>query len=96
MHISWAPTQTSELAVIDAAGRVLILNFNSNLNKMHPSRKWDTDPVDDLHAVVGTYWMNPIPSHRGVVSWLVPFRYHPASYCATNSCARGIYYTHQS
>ncbi|KAK8126437.1 uncharacterized protein PG998_002196 [Apiospora kogelbergensis] len=57
---------TSELAVIDAAGRVLILNFNSNLNKMHPSRKWDADPVDDLHAIVGTYWMNPIPSHRGV------------------------------
>lgn len=71
VHISWAPTQSSELAVIDAAGRVLILNFNTNLNKMHPIRKWDADPVDDLHAVVGTYWMNPTPSHRGVVSWLV-------------------------
>ncbi|KAK8089694.1 mediator of RNA polymerase II transcription subunit 16 [Apiospora hydei] len=66
VHISWAPTQSSELAVIDAAGRVLILNFNTNLNKMYPSRKWDGDPVDDLHAVVGTYWMNPMPSHRGV------------------------------
>ncbi|KAK7969623.1 mediator of RNA polymerase II transcription subunit 16 [Apiospora saccharicola] len=66
VHISWAPTQSSELAVIDAAGRVLILNFNTNLNKMLPIRKWDADPVDDLHAVVGTYWMNPMPSHRGV------------------------------
>ncbi|KAK8872909.1 RNA polymerase II mediator complex subunit Sin4 [Apiospora arundinis] len=67
VHISWAPTQTSELAVIDAAGRVMILNFSTNLNKMHPpSRRWEADPLDDLHAVVGTYWMNPMPSHRGV------------------------------
>lgn len=91
MHISWAPTQSSELAVIDAAGRVLLLSFNTNLNKMLPIRKWDADPVDDLHAVVGTYWMSPMPSHRGVVSRRVFSPSKNPLDVITDLCAREIH-----
>ncbi|KAI0160980.1 RNA polymerase II mediator complex subunit Sin4 [Hypoxylon sp. FL1284] len=60
VHLSFGPCN-SELAVIDAAGRVLILNFHANLNRPSLSRRWDHDPVDDLHAVVGTYWLHNLP-----------------------------------
>ncbi|RYO79913.1 hypothetical protein DL766_003840 [Monosporascus sp. MC13-8B] len=62
VHLSWGPAVTSsELAVIDAVGRVLIFNFGLNLNRPTLTRRWDTDPIDDLHAVVGTYWLNLVP-----------------------------------
>ncbi|KAI0126017.1 RNA polymerase II mediator complex subunit Sin4 [Xylariales sp. AK1849] len=64
VHLSWAPTQTSELAIIDAVGRVTIVNFSTNVNRALPARRWDSDPVDDVNAVVGTYWLNTFPSHR--------------------------------
>ncbi|KAL2067489.1 hypothetical protein VTL71DRAFT_1914 [Oculimacula yallundae] len=56
-HISWSPTG-SDLAVIDAAGRVTILAIFSALNKPGLSRACQNDPVDDLHGVVGCYWLN--------------------------------------
>ncbi|KAI1434715.1 RNA polymerase II mediator complex subunit Sin4 [Xylaria sp. CBS 124048] len=59
VHLCWGPAN-SELAIIDAAGRVLLLNFNSDLNRSIVSRRWDGDPVDDLNAIVGTYWLNPL------------------------------------
>lgn len=60
VHLSFGPAN-SELAIIDAVGRVLILNFNANLNRPSLSRRWDQDPVDDLHAIVGTYWLHTMP-----------------------------------
>ncbi|KAI8629437.1 RNA polymerase II mediator complex subunit Sin4 [Xylariaceae sp. FL1651] len=62
VHLSWGPA-SSELAVIDAVGRVLLLNFNTDLNRPMISRRWDGDAVDDLHAIVGTYWLNPLPAN---------------------------------
>ncbi|KAI0889256.1 RNA polymerase II mediator complex subunit Sin4 [Annulohypoxylon maeteangense] len=56
VHLSWGPIN-SELAVIDAAGRVLILNFNGNLNRPTLTRKWDSDSIDDAQAIVGTFWL---------------------------------------
>ncbi|KAI1807196.1 mediator complex, subunit Med16 [Daldinia bambusicola] len=60
VHLSWGPG-TPELAIIDAVGRVCILNFASNINRPTPSRRWESDPIDDLQAVVGTYWL---PNHH--------------------------------
>lgn len=60
VHLSWSPA-SPELAVIDAVGRVLIISFSANLNRPSPSRRWDGDSIDDLQAVVGTYWL---PSHH--------------------------------
>ncbi|KAH8676246.1 RNA polymerase II mediator complex subunit Sin4 [Xylariales sp. PMI_506] len=65
VHLTFAPTQSSELAVIDAVGRVSIVNFGTNVNRPSILRRWDSDPVDDLNAVVGTYWLNTFPTHRG-------------------------------
>ena len=57
VHLAWSPTQSQELAVVDAVGRIAILSLNTYLNRPFISRKWDADPVDDLHAVVGCYWL---------------------------------------
>ncbi|KAI0196128.1 RNA polymerase II mediator complex subunit Sin4 [Xylaria flabelliformis] len=62
VHLSWGPA-SSELAVIDVVGRVLLLSFNSDLNRSVVSRRWDTDPIDDLHTIVGTYWLNQLPAN---------------------------------
>lgn len=62
VHLSWGPAN-SELAVIDAVGRVLLLHFNSDLNRPLVTRRWDGDAVDDLHTIVGTYWLNQLPAH---------------------------------
>ncbi|KAI0021221.1 RNA polymerase II mediator complex subunit Sin4 [Xylariomycetidae sp. FL0641] len=63
VHLSWSPAN-AELAVIDSVGRVFILNFNGDLNRPLVSRRWDSDAVDDLHSVVGTYWLNPLPTNN--------------------------------
>lgn len=57
VHLAWAPTSTYELAVIDALGRISILTFSISLNRPYQTRRWDADLVDDLHAVVGCYWL---------------------------------------
>jgi len=57
VHLAWAPTSSPELAVIDAVGRISILSFSITLNRPYTTRKWDADVVDDLHAVVGCYWL---------------------------------------
>ncbi|ESZ94032.1 hypothetical protein SBOR_5610 [Sclerotinia borealis F-4128] len=56
-HLSWSPTG-SELAVIDSAGRVTILQIFSSLNKPMMCRPCSPDSADDLHAVVGCFWLN--------------------------------------
>lgn len=67
-HLSWSPTG-SDLAVIDASGRVTILDIFSSLNKPSLKRSCQLDdPADDLHAVVGCHWLNvaPFPANRPV------------------------------
>ncbi|KAK4195172.1 putative mediator of RNA polymerase II transcription subunit 16 [Triangularia verruculosa] len=69
VHVAWAPTtHMPDLAVIDGLGRITILSFPLQINRPYPARKWDADPVDDLHGVVGCHWL-PLPSasqSRGV------------------------------
>ncbi|KAI1775011.1 RNA polymerase II mediator complex subunit Sin4 [Hypoxylon cercidicola] len=79
VHLSWGPSN-SELAVIDAVGRVLIFNFNANINRPALTRKWDHDPVDDLHAIVGTYWLHNLPQTNPRVPNTPPYTpsYAPA------------------
>ncbi|KAI1077092.1 RNA polymerase II mediator complex subunit Sin4 [Whalleya microplaca] len=76
VHLIWGPA-ASELAIIDAVGRVLILNFNSNLNRPSLTRRWESDPQDDLHAVVGTYWLQTPPAANPRSTLFAPF-YAPA------------------
>lgn len=65
VHLAWAPTSVPELAVIDAFGRICLLSFPVHVNKAALIRKWDVDSQDDLHAVVGCYWLSIA---RGTVS----------------------------
>ncbi|QSZ30359.1 hypothetical protein DSL72_004882 [Monilinia vaccinii-corymbosi] len=62
-HLSWSPTG-SELAVIDSAGRIIILQIFSSLNKPMMCRPCSPDAADDLNAVVGCFWLNlgPVPN----------------------------------
>ncbi|GAB1311111.1 Mediator of RNA polymerase II transcription subunit 16 [Madurella fahalii] len=62
VHLAWSPTTTPDLAVIDALGRLTILTFSITLNRGYLARRWDADPVDDLHAIVGCYWL-PLGVH---------------------------------
>lgn len=65
-HLAWAPTATPDLAVIDSVGRVTILTFSISLNRPYLTRRWDADQVDDLHAVVGCYWLPLMPQSKQV------------------------------
>ena len=71
-HLLWNTHGTPELAVFDAVGRLSILSFSINLNRTYPVRKWDADAVDDLHAVVGAYWLPLMPQNRQVIRPLEP------------------------
>ncbi|KAK0703773.1 RNA polymerase II mediator complex subunit Sin4 [Lasiosphaeria miniovina] len=62
-HLAWAATGIPELAVIDAVGRVTLMSFSIALNRPYSLRRFDVDPVDDLNAVVGCYWL-PLTSHH--------------------------------
>ncbi|KAG6039308.1 hypothetical protein E4U41_002977 [Claviceps citrina] len=57
VHLEWGPTNSPELAVIDAAGRVVVVTLGISLNHPFPTRKWETDSVDHFHAVSGCYWL---------------------------------------
>ncbi|KHN99933.1 Mediator of RNA polymerase II transcription subunit 16 [Metarhizium album ARSEF 1941] len=61
VHLEWGPTNTPDLAVIDAAGRVALVSFAISLNHPFINRHWETDMIDDLHGVVGCYWLPLAP-----------------------------------
>ncbi|KFX86163.1 hypothetical protein O988_09735, partial [Pseudogymnoascus sp. VKM F-3808] len=61
-HLCWSPNG-ADLAAIDAAGRIAILNLSHSLNKPTFTRNSSVDPIEDLHAVVGAYWLNLSPSN---------------------------------
>lgn len=64
VHLAWAATVHPELAVIDSVGRISILSFSVSLNYPYPLRSWEADPIDDLNAVVGCYWLPGSPSNK--------------------------------
>lgn len=73
-HLSWSPTG-NDLAVIDACGRVTILSVFSSLNMPTMSRLAQSDTADDLHSVVGSYWLNlaTFPPNRPVSAGMPEF-----------------------
>ncbi|KAI0484923.1 RNA polymerase II mediator complex subunit Sin4 [Xylariaceae sp. FL0804] len=73
VHLCPSPAG-SEIAVVDSVGRVSIINFNADVNRPSHSRRWDGDPVDDLHSVVGTWWL-PTTHVRNISFYLL---YGPA------------------
>ena len=49
------------MAAIDAVGRISILTISTFMNKPGLARSGHIDPTEDLHAVVGAYWLNLLP-----------------------------------
>ena len=66
-HLCWSPNG-ADLAAIDSAGRIAILNLAQSLNKPTFTRNSNVDPIEDLRAVVGAYWLNLSPSNLRQVS----------------------------
>ncbi|KAH6997931.1 mediator complex, subunit Med16 [Ilyonectria sp. MPI-CAGE-AT-0026] len=64
VHLAWAGTSVPDLAVIDAIGRVTILSCSISLNHPHLQRKWDSDSIDDMHGIMGAYWLSIAPSNQ--------------------------------
>ncbi|KAK5990781.1 Mediator of RNA polymerase II transcription subunit 16-like protein [Cladobotryum mycophilum] len=64
VHLEWGATNSPELAVVDAVGRVAILSFPISLNSPFLTRKWDTDAIDDANAVVGSHWLAVAPPNQ--------------------------------
>ncbi|KAG5985084.1 hypothetical protein E4U55_001587 [Claviceps digitariae] len=64
VHLEWGPTNSPELAVIDAAGRVTVVTFGISLNHPFVTRKWDADSIDHLHGVSGCYWLPVSPPNQ--------------------------------
>ncbi|KAE8549529.1 hypothetical protein EYB25_008051 [Talaromyces marneffei] len=62
LHLCWNETG-SDLAVLDASGRISILSIPAALNNLGISRQTVVDPPDDGAQVVGMMWMN---SNRAV------------------------------
>ncbi|KAK4044534.1 hypothetical protein C8A01DRAFT_31320 [Parachaetomium inaequale] len=91
VHLAWSPTMSPDLAVIDALGRLTLLGFSIANNQPYPVRRWETDVVDDLHAVVGCYWLPPGmapnkqyhlihgPATKGQTEYRYEHQFYPAS-----------------
>lgn len=65
-HVLWSPNG-SDLAVIDSVGRVTILTIAISLNRPNVYRSGSFDSIDDIHAVVGAYWLNLMPVRQQLV-----------------------------
>jgi mediator of RNA polymerase II transcription subunit 16 len=61
VHLEWAATNSPELAIFDSVGRVIIVSFAIALNNPFVMRPWDPDPVDNLNAISGCYWLPVAP-----------------------------------
>ncbi len=68
-HVCWSPNG-SDLAAIDSSGRVSILTLANSLNKPNLVRSSQIDPTEDIHSVVGAYWLNLFPIHQRPVCLL--------------------------
>lgn len=57
VHLEWSETG-SELAVVDAGGRVAIFSISTALNNIVLHRQATLDQADDGAQVVGMLWLN--------------------------------------
>lgn len=71
-HLAWSPTGC-DLAIVDAAGRITIATIFASLNKPTMTRLGSVDPADELHSIVGSYWLNvaPFPQNKPVCTTLI-------------------------
>lgn len=69
VHISWGHIGT-DLAVLDAAGRIFIFTNMYALGRMMMTRVSTIDQEDEMGAVVGMHWLSIIPhQQRNHIAW---------------------------
>jgi mediator of RNA polymerase II transcription subunit 16 len=64
VHLEWSPIASPDLAVFDSHGRLTIVTFSHYLNEPFITRRWDPDPGDDAHFVVGCHWLAVAPANQ--------------------------------
>ncbi|KAF7546627.1 hypothetical protein G7Z17_g8306 [Cylindrodendrum hubeiense] len=95
VHLVWAGTSVPDLAVIDAIGRVTIISCSISLNHPHLQRKWDSDSVDDMHGIMGSYWLSIAPSNQQSYNVMYgPANKHGNSYAYESSFVHAVGPTH--
>ena len=65
VHISWGHIGT-DLAVLDAAGRIFIFTNMYALGRMMMTRVSTIDQEDEMGAVVGMHWLSITPHQQRV------------------------------
>ncbi|KAF2182172.1 hypothetical protein K469DRAFT_669982 [Zopfia rhizophila CBS 207.26] len=69
VHISWSHLG-NDLAVMDAAGRVLIFSCAMVLDRMATTRAHVVDPEHEMDAVVGMHWLAILPyEQKNHIAW---------------------------
>ncbi|KAL2199805.1 mediator complex, subunit Med16 [Corynascus similis CBS 632.67] len=108
VHLAWSPTVVPELAVLDAMGRLTLLSFSISSNQPYTTRRWEADAADDLHAVVGCYWLPPGMAPNKQAEYKYEYQAYPASgpwhpnlsksalLCVTTNGALRLFYTQNS
>jgi mediator of RNA polymerase II transcription subunit 16, fungi type len=84
VHLSWSHLGT-DLAVIDAAGRLMIFTLYLVLDRMNAARTHLTDHEDELSAIVGMHWLSILPHEKRVCVSADIFR----EYAALRQPAKG-------
>ncbi|OCL01533.1 hypothetical protein AOQ84DRAFT_443946 [Glonium stellatum] len=69
VHISWGHIGT-DLAVLDAAGRIFVFTSIFALGRMVMTRAPAMDQEDEMGAVIGMHWLSIIPHHsKSQIAW---------------------------
>lgn len=69
IYLSWNPLGT-ELATVDALGRISIFTMAIAINRLNPTRPGTSDQEDDLGAIVYLTWLNPERQVCSVLSYV--------------------------
>lgn len=65
VHLSWSHLGT-DLAILDAAGRLIIFSMVYALDRMSPVRTHLTEDEDEVSVVVGMHWLSILPHEKRV------------------------------
>jgi mediator of RNA polymerase II transcription subunit 16 len=60
VHLAWNYVG-SELAAVDACGRLYVFQNHSSMGRMHLLRSGSADPDNEMHALVALYWLPVTP-----------------------------------
>ena len=66
VHVEWS-NMGNALAAADSSGRVSVYVQGYALNQMVLARSSQADPDDEMHALVGLFWLPVFPQQQKVI-----------------------------